>query len=1554
MQTVSASLPPTNYADDHAKRITSAEVVGTLGEDMFGEQVNFYTGSTSFTHTDLEVPGNSALPVRAGRRFAIDGSKVDPYGHAFGDWELDVPYLSGTYPADRGWQVSTSAPNNRCSSPATPEQAAPPTHSWWHGYEIWQGNSLYVPGAGDQTVLFREATIPGAPSFSWITKSFWLLTCTPSILNGSGEGFIATAPDGTRYTFDRLATRRARGLGKSDGEQQYLLERHEVRLYVSQVQDRFGNWVRYNWGGSTPATTRLNSITSSDQRMLTFGYASGTSTRITSVTDGVRTVAYAYQSDSLRTVTYPDASRWTLDLANANPGGPEAGSSFGDWDLDTPHCAPRRFLKTNLGSAQLTHPSGAVGSFTFRYRRHHRSGVPDSFCYHGATMPPNGVSLSPPPPEQGFPWEFTSSVPITFDVLAMDSKTITGAGASVAHWSYAYDDSTLADRRIVSVSKPDSSTQNHIFGRRYNVNEGQLLLLEVWSPTSELLRRTQYAYAQSAQGYPNRPGVSPNFSLDVFQAELLRPQTLEWTQQDGVDFYRETLEHNFNAFAQPEKIRRYSRRSDNSLRGDKTEDITYAHDTANWVINLPATVSVGGSTVSQTTYFPSFHPAKALPQHHYSFGQRVATYAYTADGLLSSVADGRNYYTHLSDYYRGVPRRIAMPDGGIWQAHVSPIGRITLSTDPFNNTSYYGYDGMGRLNRITYPADSPAWAPKTFSFAPTGPAQFGLPAGHWQHTTTHGNYRKVVHFDAYWRPVVTREWDAANPAETTRTVVRRFDALGREAFISHAQPALTLSWNDPSIKGTHRQYDALGRLRLSEQDTELGRLPTQIDYLPGFIKQITDARFGVTKWSFQTLDQPDESFPVDIQQPEGVITTIERDVYGKQLLITRSGTYANSPATAARHFVYDAQQRLCKQIDPESGASVFGYDSANNLIWSAEGRALPSLSCDGHTVPASQRTTRSYDPMNRLVAENYPDGSPGIFYEYAQDGLPVRTSTSQGVEWRYGYNKRRQPTFEEYESGEIMRFTFGYDTLGNQSSVTYPGAVRVDYYPNALGQPAQAGSYATAVKYFPNGQVKQFSYGNGITRVNTQNQAGMLARVQDSYAGTAVHDFEYLYDANRNLQQLIDRSSGQGGMQSRTMSYDLLDRLTAASGGGLPNARYAYDPLDNLREADLGTRRYDYVYDPASWRLSSIRQRGGATMWNFGYDTRGASVAKGSQGYAFDAAQRLLEVPGKAQYYYDAEGRRIGQSRNEGPAKYSLYTRDGLQRGGPDNGLSGNNWQVYLGRQLVASVFEYWGSSSRQVTYHHTDLLGSPVVDTDSARKVLRRTYYTPYGEAQNRTVDGPGYTSHVADGNTGLVYMQQRYYDPVVGRFLSRDPVGVDAGTGGNFNRYWYANNNPYKFVDPDGRAAACAIPGIMQVCMAAVVKAVNVVGFLGTATYAAFKGSQYLNESAASGSEGEVEPEFTDSEDNKLPWRGEPGSTVRGGTQSTTYGNDGYAETQRDTPHPDEKGCGNGDHCHDIGRPENGGPPTHRDRGPSRPPRPGDPPKPRGPNTPIPEEKI
>lgn len=65
------------------------------------------------------------------------------------------------------------------------------------------------------------------------------------------------------------------------------------------------------------------------------------------------------------------------------------------------------------------------------------------------------------------------------------------------------------------------------------------------------------------------------------------------------------------------------------------------------------------------------------------------------------------------------------------------------------------------------------------------------------------------------------------------------------------------------------------------------------------------------------------------------------------------------------------------------------------------------------------------------------------------------------------------------------------------------------------------------------------------------------------------------------------------------------------------------------------------------------------------------------------------------------------------------------------------------------------------------------------------------------------GFTDHVQDAETDLVYMQQRYYDPIAGRFLSVDPIVTDANTGKGFGLYTYLDNNPHAKIDPDGRAA-------------------------------------------------------------------------------------------------------------------------------------------------------
>jgi len=127
---------------------------------------------------------------------------------------------------------------------------------------------------------------------------------------------------------------------------------------------------------------------------------------------------------------------------------------------------------------------------------------------------------------------------------------------------------------------------------------------------------------------------------------------------------------------------------------------------------------------------------------------------------------------------------------------------------------------------------------------------------------------------------------------------------------------------------------------------------------------------------------------------------------------------------------------------------------------------------------------------------------------------------------------------------------------------------------------------------------------------------------------------------------------------------------------------------------------------------------------------------------------------------------------------------------------------VMLNVQALAQAPE----PTRKVTYYHTDALGSIIAASDEQGDVIWEKSYDPYGKEVISTEDGEAfegqaYTGKPYNGETGLVYLGQRYYDPELRRFMGIDPVGFRASNPASFNRYTYANNNPYRFVDPDGR---------------------------------------------------------------------------------------------------------------------------------------------------------
>src|SRR5690606_25909367 len=348
--------------------------------------------------------------------------------------------------------------------------------------------------------------------------------------------------------------------------------------------------------------------------------------------------------------------------------------------------------------------------------------------------------------------------------------------------------------------------------------------------------------------------------------------------------------------------------------------------------------------------------------------------------------------------------------------------------------------------------------------------------------------------------------------------------------------------------------------------------------------------------------------------------------------------------------------------------------------------------------------------------------------------------------------------------------------------------------------------------------VAGFAYGNNIIHAMTQNDRQLPDTVSSIHGGSQFLHDQYDFDGHGNVLAITDVRPGKAGRRSRTMEYDGLDRLTRVTSPmyGAVGAHYAYNVLDDLVQVNIGGtkgRNHHYCYN-AQRQLAEVRSGscGGAVVTRLDFDDQGnlelrregPNPGVAGQGYRFDFGNRLREVDGIERYRYDGHGRRGLAMQFDVGTTLSQYGLDGqllFQKGGADN-LETD--QIYLGGSLLAIREKPVGGGTAEVKYQHTDALGSPVVVTRQNRDIVEETEYEPYGQVLNRPMhDGPGYTGHVEDAATGLVYMQQRYYDPGLGACLSVDPVTAYINPTEQFNRYRYANSNPFRFADPDGRQA-------------------------------------------------------------------------------------------------------------------------------------------------------
>ncbi len=788
--------------------------------------------------------------------------------------------------------------------------------------------------------------------------------------------------------------------------------------------------------------------------------------------------------------------------------------------------------------------------------------------------------------------------------------------------------------------------------------------------------------------------------------------------------------------------------------GSLIETISYHDNEGRWILGQVESVTTNGVTSEQTT----FDPVSALPLQMRQFGKLTQSLSYNLDGTVASTKDGNGNATVYSAWKFGIPQSIAYADGTASSAIVDLRGLITQVTDRNGYATSYSYDNMGRLTGVQYPIDDTvAWNSISKSFAQIAAAEYGIPAGHWRQTATVGASTTNTYYDAMWRPLLIAEYDTGNIAGTARFRGFEYDHDGREVFASYPT-----STSNPD-KGVWTSYDALGRQVSQSQDSEQGLLTTTMSYLgdaAGSLTLLRNPRGGETRTWHQVFDEPSYNRPIRIAEPEGVVTTIARDAFGKPSSIIRANT--DGSIQVARNYTYNSFHELCRSVEPETNATLMGYDGAGNLRWSAAG--LPAATgCEGEgvsAVVAARRIDRTYDNRNRLRTIAFPDGKGNQGWTYTADGKVSRIVTQNGstaaeVTNTYVYNKRRLLTGESIEQIGLPTLSMGYSYDANAAvaGVRYPSGLFVDYAPNALGQPTRVGTYAIGVSYHPNGGVSSFTYGNGIIHSMQQNGRQLPVRVVDG----SVLDNSYSYDANANVTQITD---GLAASRSRTLTYDGRDRLIKAVSpafGGNGEQSYSYDALDNLRSSTLpGIKDHTYWYD-ASNRLTNVLNSGAGTVIGMSYDAQGNLANRNGQAYLFDFGNRLRDASGAESYRYDGWGRRLLQQAGTGTI-VSMYSRDGVLRRRDNERNASSLEYIYLNSSLIALVATSTAPLPPGITVPSQSSNGSYVVSWTSVASANRYELQEQTGGgAWSNIYSGPALSSSLSNKSGGTYSYRAR-----------------------------------------------------------------------------------------------------------------------------------------------------------------------------------------------------
>jgi RHS repeat-associated protein len=801
-----------------------------------------------------------------------------------------------------------------------------------------------------------------------------------------------------------------------------------------------------------------------------------------------------------------------------------------------------------------------------------------------------------------------------------------------------------------------------------------------------------------------------------------------------------------------------------------------------------------------------------------TFGYNTTRFTYNANGTVATRRTPNGYYYVYGYNAAGQLTSITDPNGATSTTAYNAAGFVTSATDALGNTTSYtvdaaghilsSIDALGNVATSTYDADGNRLTVTD-------------PEAHATSTTYDADDEKTSSTDGNGHTTTYVTGSNGLLASVTDP-----DG-GSTRYIYNAAEEKTETINPVGDKTIYR-YD-LDR-RPTSTTAPGGGLTTSSHNADGDVVTVKDPRGNSTTYTYNADDRK-----VTGTDALARVTTTTYTADGKVASVTQ-------PDGSVKTYTYDADDNTISQVNADGLATTYTYDGDDRqtsqtaaggittaYAYDAAGRQTKTTKADGSYI------TMAYDADSRLTSSK-PSAAHSVTttYLYGANGERKSVHDASGAT-SYSYDAVGQ--VRAVKNGDAQLVKYSYDKAGHILTITYPTGGIVTYAYDRAGEMTSVkdwNSNTTTFTWTPDGKLSTQVGADGVTETRAYDAADNVTQIADATSTTTLATYGYGYDA---ATQLTSDSTTDPDVSAlaHTYTYDADGQLASANDGTTATPYAATSGGELIASGSAPSETYN-----ASSQLTAATTSGGASV-TYGYDANGERTG---------ASSTSGSVTSLTNYTYDAYGNLASASLATGTATYKSNA-DGLRQSETVGGTTSHfawDTQSSVALLLDDGTHSYiYGSSTTPLSqvadegnttqYLHGDALGSVRLITDASGNATGTTEYDPYGNVSSQTGSAKsaiGFTGALTDAITALVYLRARDYDPLVGQFLSIDPVLRLSN-----QAYAYVGNDPLQFIDALGLINGWAIVGAIGLGLAIAGLAVTGIGLVADAPLVAVEAS-------------------------------------------------------------------------------------------------------------------